>query len=437
MAMHTVRKIGPVRAALLLVGALLAAAAVRAELRIEINRGTLKAQPIAVVPFGGAAPLDVAAVVAADLERSGRFEPMARDDMLQRPTSGAEVDFGSWRIQKVDVLVVGRVVEAAPGQFEIQFQLFDVLKGEQLLGYRQASTAADLRRNAHRVADIIYEKLTGIRGIFATRIAYVTAQRSPGRNVYRLIVADADGENARTMAESAEPIMSPAWSPDGRKIAYVSFESQRAEIYVQELRSGARQRVSARPGVNGAPAWSPDGRLLAVSLSRPDGNLDIYTLDVATQVLTRLTDGPAIDTEPAFSPDGTFIYFTSDGSGGPQVYRVPVEGGRAVRVTFEGRYNARPRPSPDGRLIAVVHNDRGAYRIATVDPARGVTQVLSDGRLDESPAFAPNGETLIYATREGTRGVLATVSVDGRIKQRISVTEGDVREPAWSPFPAN
>jgi TolB protein len=437
MAMDQFRTNRVALAAGLLVVLLVAATTARAELRIEINRGTVKAQPIAVVPFGGAAPLDVAAVVAADLERSGRFEPMARGDMLQRPTTGAEVDFGSWRITQVDALVIGRVVEAGAGQFEIQFQLFDVLKGEQLLGYRQASTAAELRRNAHRVADLIYEKLTGVRGVFATRIAYVTAQRFSDRSVFRLIVADADGENARTMAESPEPIMSPAWSPDGRKIAYVSFESKRAEIYSQELRSGARQRVSARPGVNGAPAWSPDGRLLAVSLSRPDGNLDIYTIDVASQMLTRLTDGPAIDTEPTFSPDGSFIYFTSDGSGGPQVYRVPVDGGRAARVTFEGRYNARPRPSPDGRLLAVVHNDRGAYRIATVDPARGVTQVLTEGRLDESPAFAPNGETLIYATRDGSRGVLATVSVDGRIRQRISVTEGDVREPAWSPFPAN
>jgi TolB protein len=239
------------------------------------------------------------------------------------------------------------------------------------------------------------------------------------------------------MVESAQPIMSPAWSPDARRIAYVSFENRRSEIYVQDLRSGSRKRVSARPGVNGAPAWSPDGRQLAVSLSRQDGNLDIYTLGLDSQMLTRLTSGAAIDTEPAWSLDGQQVYYTSDATGGPQVYRVPALGGASQRVTFEGSYNARPRLSPDGKQLAVVHNDRGNYRIALVDLARSSTQVLSDGRLDESPGFAPNGETLIYATREGKRGVLATVSANGRIKQRLSAVEGDVREPAWSPFPPN
>ena len=421
---------------------LMVSASLRAELQIEITSGVDKAMPIAVVPFGWSGtgaqpPQDAAAIVAADLARSGRFAPMDRKDMLQRPTTGTEVNFSDWKIQGSDFLVIGRVVQAGGDQFEIVFQVFDVLRGEQLLGYRQATNAADFRRNSHRVADLIYEKLTGVRGVFSTRIAYVTVAGPATKRTFRLLVTDADGENPRIMLESTQPVMSPAWSPDGRRIAYVSFENNRSEIYVQDLRSGARKRVSARPGVNGAPAWSPDGRRLAVSLSRQDGNLDIYTLDLDSQVLTRLTSGAAIDTEPTWSLDGQQIYYTSDATGGPQVYRVPAQGGASQRVTFEGSYNARPQMSPDGKQLAVVHNDRGNYRIALVDLARSYVQVLSDGRLDESPSFAPNGETLIYATREGKRGVLATVSANGRIKQRLSTVDGDVREPAWSPFPAN
>jgi TolB protein len=426
----------------------LIATPLRAELQIQITEGVDKALPIAVVPFGwqgagAAAPLDAASIVAADLARSGRFEPLDRKDMLQRPTTGADVDFGDWRTQGSEFLVIGRVLQSGPDQYEIQFQVFDVVRGEQLLGYRQPATAADFRRSCHRVADLIYEKLTGIRGIFSTRIAYVTVVRNQSqsqsqvKNNYRLVVADADGQNVRVMVDSPQPIMSPAWSPDGRQIAYVSFEANRSEIYLQDLRSGVRKRVSARPGVNGAPAWSPDGKSLALSLSRQDGNLDIYTLDLSTQVLTRLTSGSAIDTEPAWSLDGKQVYFTSDAAGGPQIYRIAADGGNVQRVTFEGPYNARPRVAPDGKQLAVVHNDRGNYRIALIDLARSTTEVLSDGRLDESPSFAPNGEMLIFATREGPRGVLATVSTNGRIKSRIPELEGDVREPAWSPFVAN
>jgi TolB protein len=414
----------------------------RAELRIEISQGVDKTVPIAVVPFGwdgsGAPVFDVAGLVGEDLARSGRFSPLDSGDMLQRPTTGRDLDFDDWRILGIEVVIIGQLIETAPDSFTIQFQVFDAFRGEQMLGYRQPARRDQLRGATHLVADMIYEELTGVAGIFSTRIAYVTVTgREADTQKYRLIVADADGENARILVESGEPIMSPAWSPDGRKLAYVSFEKQQSEIYVQTLRSGARQKVSSRAGVNGAPAWSPDGRWLALTLSKQDGNLDIYTLNLETQVLTRLTERPSIDTEPSWSADGRFLYFTSDRGGGPQVYRVAATGGKAERLSFEGAYNARPRLSPDGKQLAVVHNDRGNYRIALVGVDRGFTQVLSTGHLDESPSFAPNGETLIYATRDGQRGVLATVTIDGRIHQRISSLEGDVREPAWSPFRVN
>lgn len=413
-----------------------------AELRIEISQGVDKAVPIAVVPFGwqgkgSAVPFDVSELVAADLARSGRFAPVDPGDMLERPTTGRDVDFDDWRIIGIEVVIVGRLIETGPDDFTIQFQVFDVFRGEQLLGYRQPARKGQLRGASHLVADMIYEELTGIRGIFSTRIAYVTASGGSGKQTYRLIVADSDGENARVLVESPEPIMSPSWSPDGRQLAYVSFEQDKSEIFIQTLRSGVRRRVSSRPGVNGAPSWSPDGRYLALTLSKSDGNLDIYTLELSSQVLRRLTERGSIETEPSWSVDGKSIFFTSDRAGGPQIYKISANGGRAQRVSFEGPYNARPRIAPDGGKLAVVHNDRGNYRIALVDVERGFTRVLTGGHLDESPSYAPNGETLIYATRKGRRGVLATVSVDGRIKGNISSLDGDVREPAWSPFQVN
>jgi TolB protein len=293
-----------------------------------------------------------------------------------------------------------------------------------------------LRQTAHRAADMIYEKLTGIKGVFATRVAYVTAAGQGGNRQYRLIVSDHDGENEYTILESSDPLMSPAWSPDSRQLAYVSFEDSRSSIWVQTLRTGNRIRVSSEPGVNGAPAFSPDGRQLVLTLGGADGNLDIYVMDLATRQKRRLTTHRAIDTEGTWSPDGRYIYFNSDRAGGPQVYRVPVSGGTPERVTFEGSYNARPRLSPDGKKLAVVHNDRGNFRIAVYDLERDKQMVVvSTGRQDESPSFAPNSDTLIYATRQARNGELETVTADGLIRQRIQSGGGDVREPVWSPFP--
>ncbi|WP_405238857.1 Tol-Pal system beta propeller repeat protein TolB [Lentisalinibacter orientalis] len=428
--------------ALILIALMACAGVARAELTIEITQGAGQAVPVAVVPFGwdgpGEAPLDVAAVIGADLARSGRFEPLERRDMLARPTRGVEIDFDDWRMVGSDLIVVGRLVREAEDDYTIEFQLFDILRGEQLVGYRMPASKRGLRLAAHRAADMIFEEITGIPGVFATRIAYITAEGEDATNrTYRLIVSDADGANQYTIVESAQPLMSPTWSPDGRRIAYVSFEGNRSAVWVQTLRTGNRQRLSQEQGINGAPAWSPDGRRIALTLSGADGNPDIWLLTVASGEKRRLTTNPAIDTEAAWAPDGKSIYFTSDRSGGPQIYRVGVDGGNASRVTFEGRYNARPRISPDGSKLAVVHDDRGNYRIAVYDLENDLFQVLSDGRLDESPDFAPNGATLIYATRQGDRGVLATVSVDGTVKQRLASTGGDVREPVWSPFRRN
>ena len=422
------------------VAALIAPGA-NAQLVIEITRGQENAVPIAVVPFGwesgNAAPFDVAQLVAADLERSGRFAPIDRKDMIDRPTAGDQIRFQDWRYLKSDFIVVGKLSPDGADRYSAQFELFNVLNGERLAGQQLTATSASLRAMSHRIADIIFEKLTGIRGAFSTRVAFVSAEGTPPNQQYTLIVADSDGENQQRIASSSEPIMSPAWSPDGQSLAYVSFESKASAIYVQTLRSGERRRVSARAGINGAPSWSPDGSTLALTLSRKDGDVDIYTLKLATQELKRMTFDPGIDTEPTWSSDGRKLYFNSDRAGGPQIYEIDVaQPERATRVTFEGTYNARPRMSPDGKRLAVVHLDGGNFRIATVDLQSRATRVLSNGRQDESPSFAPNGAMLIYATQDRGRGVLATVAVDGTFQQTLAASKGDVREPVWSPFPA-
>ncbi len=430
---------------ILSLGTCIAAAA--QELEIDIYDGQVLRTPVAVVPFGfesapgfggnASAPgLDVAAVIGADLYRSGRFDPKDESDMLQKPTTGAEVDFDDWTILKVEAVVVGKIVQTGANAYSVQFQLFDPYAQKQLVGYRMPASRGTLRRVAHRVADMIYEELTGVAGVFATRVAYVSTQGSGENQVYRLIVADYDGENENVIMESTDPIMSPAWSPDSRRIAYVSFEGNRSTIFVQQLRTGNRIPVSSEPGINGAPSFSPDGRQLVATLGGVDGNLDLYVIDLSTREKRRLTTHRAIDTEGSWSPDGRYIYFTSDRAGGPQIYRLPASGGSPERITFEGSYNARPRLSPDGKRLAVLHNDRGNFRIGVVDLRNRALVVLSTGSQDESPSFAPNSDILIYATRQsGGAGVLETVSADGLIRQRMASGRGDVREPVWSPFP--
>ncbi|MEJ2590668.1 MAG: Tol-Pal system beta propeller repeat protein TolB [Candidatus Thiodiazotropha sp.] len=412
---------------------------VQADLTIEITEGVEGALPIAVVPFGwqGAAapPVDVAGVINDDLQRSGRFKTIPQVDMLARPTSGDQIEFKDWRALDAQYLVVGKIQQQGTGGYELSFQLFDVYKGEQMVGYPSIpTTAPNLRTTAHRIADLIYEKLLGVPGAFATRIAYITSQKlADGSKRIDLNIADADGYNPETIVSSSEPLMSPAGSPDGRKIAYVSFEGRQSAIYVQEVYTGQRQKVTNYKGINGAPAWSPDGRKLAMTLSK-GGNPDIYVLDLATHQLTQITSHYAIDTEPSWSPDGRTLVFTSDRGGQPQIYRIPAYGGQAQRVTFQNSYNARASYSPDGKLLTMVTRDGSNFRIAVQDLSSGVMQVLSQGSLDESPSFAPNGSMIIYASKSGNRGVLAAVSTDGRVRQRLALQQGDVREPVWSPF---
>lgn len=414
--------------------------AANAQLEVIITDYVGKRAPIAIVPFGwegddGSPPFDIDDVIAADLNRSGRFAPIDEDGMLQKPTSTVDVDFDDWRILNVEAVVIGKIVQTGANVYSVQFQAFDVFTRQQLIGYRMPASRGTMRQVAHRAADMIYEKLTGIPGVFGTKVAYVTAQGTTDDRLYTLVVSDADGENQFTIMESRDPIMSPAWSPDSRELAYVSFENGISTIYVQTLRSGNRIKVSSLAGINGAPAFSPDGRKLVLTLGGVDGNPDINVLNLATRKFTRLTNNRAIDTEGTWAPDGQTIYFTSDRSGGPQIYRISANGGTPERVTFEGSYNARPRLSPDGSRLALVHLDRGNYRVGVLDLDDKDLLILSSGSQDESPSFAPNSDSLIYATREGRNGVLEMVSADGLYRQRLGSRQGDVREPVWSPFP--
>jgi len=407
---------------------------------VEVTRGQDDAIPIAIVPFMGAEAaaesFDVARVVADDLARSGRFKAMDRKDMIEEPHNGTSIAFDDWRRLGNDYILVGLMQPQGQDRYNISFELYNVLNRQRLLGYQISANRTGMRLASHQIADMVFDKILGIRGAFATRIAYISVIGSLPNKTYRLVVADADGENPHVVMQSNEPLMSPSWSPDGQTLAYVSFEDRLPSVYVQALKTGERRRVSARAGVNQAPAWSPDGKKLALTLSTRDGNLDVYVLDLDTQALTRITDDPGIDTEPQWSKDGQNLYFTSDRAGGPQIYRVGIQpGDHPRRLTFQGNYNARPRLSPDESELAFVTQEDGAYRIALMDlKGRGEVQVLSKGRFDVSPSFAPNGAMIIYASRDRGRGVLALVSSDGRVQERLVASEGEVQEPAWSPF---
>ncbi len=407
-------------------------------LTIRITQGIEGAQPIAIVPFGlqpGSQPpsQDIAQIISDDLIRSGRFSPLPVSDLPSRPSDASAVNFSDFRTLGTPNLVIGKINRLANGRFGVEFRLFDVFRGAQVTGYELDARPGELRRIAHQISDIIYQTLTGERGAFDTRIAYVTEIRSGGASSFALIVADSDGFNPQVVLESKAPIVSPAWSPDGLQLAYVSFEGDRPRIFAQNLAVGTRQVIAAFPGLNGAPAWSPDGKRMAMTLSK-DGNAEIYVMDVATRRLRRLTVGAAIDTEPAWAPDGKSLVFTSDRGGTPQIYRISATGGRATRLTFVGTYNSRATFAPDGKSLALVYGNKGKFRTAVLDLENDALRVLTKTTLDESPSFAPNGSMILYATTDAGGGTLAGVSIDGRVRQELAAQEGDVREPAWSPF---
>lgn len=424
-------------ALLAIVGVLAWTTPARAVLTIEITQGVEAAIPIAIVPFGwqGAPMSDgtMAGVIESDLTRSGRFDSISSQDFLQRPTDARQVNYKDWRLIKADALVVGNAREISPGTYSVQFQLLDVFKGRQLTGYRYTVQASQLRSLAHRISDIIYEKLTGEKGAFNTRIAYITRQQTDKGKRFLLQVADSDGYNPQTILESPQPLMSPSWSPDARRLAYVSFEKRRSMIYVQRLSDGKRENIASFKGLNSAPAFSPDGTRLAF-VSSKDGNPEIYVINLASKVINRLTSHHGIDTEPSWLPGGRGLVFTSNRSGQPQIYRMNADGSGVQRLTYQGKYNARPSVSADGKLMTMISREGGRFHVAVMDLQSKQVTPLTKTLLDESPSFAPNGRMVLYATEEGGQGVLAAVSADGKIRQSLRFLQGDVREPAWSPY---
>jgi len=405
---------------------------------IDIKNGTATATPIAVIPFafeGAGLPpdTDVTAVIGNDLNRCGQFRTLPKTDIVEYPTRGSEIKFPTWNLLKQAYILVGRQIENPGGDIRVEFELYDVAKQQQLLALAITGQRTGLRDVAHQIADLAYEKITGVRGAFWTRIAYITSTGTGNNIQYALMVADSDGFNPQTVVRSREPLLSPAWSPDGAKLAYVSFERGNSSIYIQEIATGAREVVSARKGINGAPAFSPDGRKLALTLSFA-GHPNIYSMELAGHQITQLTRGFAIDTEPKWMPDGQTIVFTSDRSGKPQLYQISASGGAATRITFQGDYNANASIAWDGKHIAMVQGSGNVYRIAVLDKTTGDSKPISVGNLDDHPSYAPNASMLLYTATEGPRDVLYAVSANGRVRQRLVLADGDVREPAWSPY---
>ena len=420
----------------LLVTLMLGSNIAHAQLEILVTRGIDNPTSIAVAPFAwdglGAAPEDFAQIIDSDLVRSGQFSPVSRRDMLSLPTETSEVYYRDWRAISARYLVIGRVSQGV--QLRVDYALHDVERGIELFTGSIVGPVPEARMVAHRVADALYEKLTGIPGAFATRLLYVSVTRNPdGKDFYRLTVADSDGRRPIVLLEGRDPILAPSWSPDGKQVAYVSFESSRPAIFRQVLATGEREQLTNFTGLNNSPVWSPDGTQMALVLSK-DGNPDIYLLDLASKQLTRLTRHYAIDTEPTWMPDGKSLLFTSDRGGRPQIYRYDLMSGNQERVTFEGRYNARARVAQDGRNVALVHQRDGKFHIAVFDLVSERLTVLTETSLDESPSIAPNGSVVIYATKQGDKSVLSAVAVDGGIRFSLPARSGSVQEPAWSPL---
>lgn len=429
-------------ASLLAVAVMALSSSASAILSMELTQGVAGAVPIAVVPFANAGqmPLDVSAVVGTDLQNSGRFKVYGKSALSEFPSDAGSVSAEYFRKLGTDNIVVGKITSLGGDRYDVSFELLDLYHGKGaenvVLKKNYKVSGRELRAVSHHISDLVYESITGVRGVFSTRIAYVVIQKGAKGKRYILEVSDMDGYNPRPMLNSPEPVMSPSWSPDGKKVAYVSFENRRAGIYLQDVHSGSRQLISEFPGINGAPAWSPDGRKIALVLSK-SGSPNIYIMDVASRQLTQLTNDFYINTEPAWSPDGRTLLFTSNRSGGPQIYQINVGSKAVTRVTYDGNYNARPAFTPDGNHVALIHSVSGLYKIGMLDLDSGTMRVLTSKTTDSaSPSVAPNGSMVLYDTRSGGRNMLGMVSSDGRVQLLLPARNGDAQDPAWSPFEA-